>query len=79
MKYALLAARLEAADLPLLAVAVPKGERKAPAPLAALDAKTGGLLARAWDRSMQLMQGRRMRCRSAALARPGAAAGDACD
>jgi len=47
MKYALLASTLEAADVPLLAVAVPKHERKLPAPLATLDAKSGGQLARA--------------------------------
>ncbi len=47
MNYALLAAPLEATDLPLLAVGVPKGERTPPAALAALDARSGGLLARA--------------------------------
>jgi len=45
MKYALFASPLEAADLPLLAVGVPKHEKQLPAALAALDATSGGLLA----------------------------------
>ncbi|HXY68772.1 MAG TPA: leucyl aminopeptidase [Gemmatimonadales bacterium] len=47
MKHTLLASALEAADLPLLAVAVPKHDKTLPAALAALDARTGGLLGRA--------------------------------
>jgi leucyl aminopeptidase len=47
MKYALRASALEAAEPPLLAVGVPKHEKKLPSALAALDARTGGLLARA--------------------------------
>ena len=47
MKYALHATTLEAADLPLLAVGVTKHERALPTPLAALDARSGGQLARA--------------------------------
>ncbi len=47
MKYALHACTLEAASVPLLAVGVPKHEQLLPAALAALDARTGGLLARA--------------------------------
>jgi leucyl aminopeptidase len=47
MKYALRAAALDAADLPLLAVGVPKQDKQLPAALAGLDARSGGLVARA--------------------------------
>ena len=47
MKYTLVASALEAADVALLAVAVPKHDKKVPASLAALDARSGGQLARA--------------------------------
>ena len=47
MNYRLLATKLEAADLPLLAVAVPKLEKAMPPALAALDGIAGGALARA--------------------------------
>jgi len=47
MKYALQASALDAAVAPLLAVAVPKHEKAPPPALAALDARTGGLIARA--------------------------------
>ena len=46
MNYALLGTALEAVDAPLLAVAVPKHDKKLPAPLAVLDARSGGVLAR---------------------------------
>jgi len=46
MNYTLLAAALESVEAPLLAVAVPRHEKKLPPALAALDAKSGGLLAR---------------------------------
>jgi leucyl aminopeptidase len=46
MNYALLATALEAADVPLLAVAVPKHDKQLPEALRALDAKSGGMLAR---------------------------------
>ena len=47
MKHALVASALEATEVPLLAVAVPKHDKKLPPSLAALDAKSGGQLARA--------------------------------
>ena len=47
MKYTLHASALEATDLPLLAVGVPKHEKKLPAALAALDSRSGGQLGRA--------------------------------
>jgi len=47
MKYTLLAAAPEAADLPLLAVGVPKQAKTTPPALAGLDARSGGLVARA--------------------------------
>jgi leucyl aminopeptidase len=46
MKYALLASALDAADVPLLAVAVPKQDKTLPAALAGLDRRSGGMLAR---------------------------------
>ena len=42
MKYTLQASTLDAADLPLLAVGFPKHDKKPPAALAALDARSGG-------------------------------------
>ena len=46
MKYRLLATTLDAADLPLLAVAAPKHEKALPAALRPLDQRSGGALAR---------------------------------
>jgi leucyl aminopeptidase len=46
MNYTLLAAALESVDAPLLAVAVPKHDKKLPAALAALDGRSGGVLER---------------------------------
>ena len=46
MNYTLLAAALESVDAPLLAVAAPKHDRKLPAALNALDARSGGVVGR---------------------------------
>jgi leucyl aminopeptidase len=46
MNYALLASALEAADVPLLAVAVPKHDKTLPAALQALDARSSGVVGR---------------------------------
>ena len=46
MNYTLVAAALESVDAPLLAVAAPKHDKKLPAALNALDARSGGVLGR---------------------------------
>ncbi|HTT68906.1 MAG TPA: leucyl aminopeptidase [Gemmatimonadales bacterium] len=48
MNYTLLASTVEAAGVPVLAVAVPKLDKTPPAALAGLDERTGGMLARVW-------------------------------